>query len=61
MSEETGHVLNQRFAHTLSEWVQSLWSSELLSEFIIPKIIRNQAELLQSCFAVVDDFRVKKW
>lgn len=61
MSEETGHVLNQRFAHTLSEWVQSLWSSELLSEFIIPKIIRNQAEILQSCFAVVDDFRVKKW
>jgi len=31
------------------------------SEFVIPKIIRNQAELLQSCFAVVDDFRVKKW
>jgi len=59
MSEETGHVLNQRFAYTLSEWVQSLWSSELLSEFIIAKIIRNQAELLQSCFAVVDDFRVK--
>jgi len=30
MSEKTGHVLNQRFAHSLSEWVQSLWSSELL-------------------------------
>jgi hypothetical protein len=61
MSEETGHVLNERFAHSHSEWVQSLWSSELLSEFIIPKIIRNQAELHQGCFAVVDAFRVKTW